>query len=179
MLLKIAALLVWTMFLCQPAHALLVNFTADIEGSQEVPARESLAFGTGVFTFDDVANLLSFQILFTNAPCTPTNQGGCLDTPEIMAHIHGPARAGQNANVLFPLPLGGLKVGEIDFDITPITDGDVTDLLAGLWYVNIHTEEHMGGEIRGQILPVGVPEPMGAMLMLVGLAGLVWSGRRR
>jgi hypothetical protein len=55
----------------------------------------------------------------------------------------------------------------------------VADLLAGLWYVNIHTDEHPGGEIRGQILPVGVPEPMGAVLMLVGVAGLVWSGRRR
>jgi hypothetical protein len=177
MLRKLAVFFLWTLFASQPAHALFINFTADIEGSQEVPARESLAFGTGVFTFDDVANRLSFRILFTDALCTPTNQGGCLDTPEIMAHIHGPARTGVNADILFPLPLDGLKVGAIDITTNPAAV--VADLLAGLWYVNIHTDEHPGGEIRGQILPVGVPEPMGAVLMLVGVAGLVWSGRRR
>jgi hypothetical protein len=26
-------------------------------------------------------------------------------------------------------------------------------LLAGRWYVNIHTAAHPGGEIRGQIVP--------------------------
>lgn len=174
---KLAVFFLWTLFASQPAHALFINFTADIEGSQEVPAVESLAFGTGVFRFDDLTNLLSFQILFTNAPCTPSNQGGCLDTPEVAAHIHGPARAGENAGILFSFLLGGLKVGE--FDITTNAAADVADLLDGLWYVNIHTDEHPGGEIRGQILPVGVPEPMRAVLMLVGVAGLAWSGRRR
>ena len=141
-----------------------------------MPARESLAFGTGVFTFDDVTNRLSFGILFTSFLCTPSNQGGCLDTPEIAAHIHGPARAGLNAAVLFALPLGGIKQGEID--IATNADADVADLLAGLWYVNIHTEEHEGGEIRGQILPVGVPEPASVALLLVSGAALAWSRRR-
>ena len=32
-----------------------------------------------------------------------------------------------------------------------LTDAQVSDLNAGLWYFNIHTAAHPGGEIRGQM----------------------------
>ena len=32
-----------------------------------------------------------------------------------------------------------------------LTDAQAADLLAGRWYVNVHTRAHPGGEIRGQV----------------------------
>ena len=32
-----------------------------------------------------------------------------------------------------------------------LTDAQAADLMAGNWYVNVHTAEHRGGEIRGQV----------------------------
>jgi hypothetical protein len=32
-----------------------------------------------------------------------------------------------------------------------LTDAQAADLMAGLWYVNNHTEAYKGGELRGQL----------------------------
>ncbi|MGA7734953.1 MAG: CHRD domain-containing protein, partial [Pseudolabrys sp.] len=32
-----------------------------------------------------------------------------------------------------------------------LTDTQAEDLMAGRWYVNIHTTTHKAGEIRGQV----------------------------
>ena len=34
-----------------------------------------------------------------------------------------------------------------------LTDAQVTDLMGGKWYFNVHTKEHPAGEIRGQVMP--------------------------
>ncbi len=36
---------------------------------------------------------------------------------------------------------------------TALSDSQTADLLAGKWYVNIHTKANPGGEIRGQVVP--------------------------
>ena len=53
-----------------------------------------------------------------------------------------------------------------------ITDLQEADLLNGLWYVNIHTTTSAGGEIRGQVYAVVVPEPSTAVLLALGLVAL-------
>jgi hypothetical protein len=165
-MLRIPAFLLISLLLAAvPAQALVIDLTADIGASQEVPPTDSLAFGTGVFTYDDVSNVLSWTILFT---------ASLFDTDETMAHIHGPAAVGAEADPLVDLGTGQLKTGMTDLDLLASCSGDPeaceSDLLAGLWYVNVHSSEHPDGEIRGQILPpAGVPEP--ATLSLLLLAG--------
>ena len=98
------------------------------------------------------------------------------------AEVSGPAAAGSNAEVLFDLGTGQLKQGMADLDEVTSCSGDPEacedDLLAGLWYVTISSTEHPDGEIRGQILPATVPEPM-AMSLLMAAAGGVLLRRRR
>jgi len=53
--------------------------------------------------------------------------------------------------------------------------GQVNDLLAGLWYLNLHTTTFGGGEIRGQV----VPEPATLLLIGAGLAALAAARRQR
>jgi hypothetical protein len=68
-----------------------------------------------------------------------------------MAHFHGPAPVGQNAKVqvgidknALPSPIAGQAT---------LSEQQSTDLMAGQYYFNIHTEKNPTGEIRGQVMP--------------------------
>jgi glucose/arabinose dehydrogenase len=84
-----------------------------------------------------------------------------LEGSETAAHFHGPAPQCENAGVQITVPLGSPKVGS-----ATLTAQQMADLLAGLWYLNVHTDLHPGGEIRGQVMPapltIPIPEPISA-----------------
>lgn len=74
-------------------------------------------------------------------------------------HIHGLAPASGNAGVLFllatsHLPAGDPAKGGVLLGSVDLTDEQTTSLLAGLYYVNIHTVINPSGEIRGQLIPL-------------------------
>lgn len=82
-----------------------------------------------------------------------------LTAPASAMHIHGPAGPGTNATVVVDLvpylflpqdpALGGIIFGQV-----AIPTNQVANLLAGLHYINIHTTNNPGGEIRGQLIPI-------------------------
>ena len=108
---------------------------ASLDGAQEVPAVTTTATGTGVFELDPVANTISFNITYAD-----------LSSAETQAHFHGYAPAGQNANIVFNLPMGSHKTGTWTYPQT-----DEASILNGLLYVNVHSSNNTNGEIRGQI----------------------------
>jgi hypothetical protein len=122
------------------AFADTVALKADLEPSSEVPPRVSHGHGKLNATFDTSTKSLQWTITYAD-----------LSGPVTMAHFHGPAPVGQNANVQVPIDKGALA--------SPIkgsamlTDQQVTDLMAGQWYFNVHTAQNPSGEIRGQVLP--------------------------
>jgi hypothetical protein len=60
-----------------------------------------------------------------------------------------------NAAVIIPLPTpGSPKNGCVTPDLT---EDLRRALFQGLWYVNIHTANNPGGEIRGQVIPQLAP----------------------
>ena len=71
-----------------------------------------------------------------------------LSGPTTGGHFHGPAMAGQNAGVV--VPLGGSLASPIK-GMATLTAAQESDLMAGKWYLNLHTAAHPGGEIRGQV----------------------------
>jgi hypothetical protein len=71
-----------------------------------------------------------------------------LSGPASAAHFHGPAAPGQNAGVIVPFPNPESPIrGE-----ATLTEAQAADLLAGRWYVNVHSRAHPGGEIRAQVV---------------------------
>jgi hypothetical protein len=112
------------------------NYNATLDGLQEVPPNASPGSGIGTFTLD-AFNVLSYNITFAGLVATET-----------AAHIHGPASYGVAAGVIFPLPLGSPKIGTVG----PLDATQVGYLNAGLLYVNVHSTQYPGGEIRGQIV---------------------------
>jgi hypothetical protein len=119
----------------------IVTHHAELDGQQEVPPNNSGARGWGVFTINTGRNTLSYYIAYSG-----------LSSPETGAHIHGMAMYGANAGVLHPLPSGSPKIGVWNY-----AEADEERILRGMTYVNIHSENFGGGEIRGQIVPIVVP----------------------
>ena len=144
-------------FTTSSALAQIHNFVFSIDGLQPVPPTGSPGTGIGNVTYDQGTGVLSWNIIF-----------GGLTTLQTAAHFHGPAPFGVNAGVQVGIGVGSPAIGN-----APITAVQGADLLNGLWYVNIHTTQFPGGEIRGQV----VPAP-GAVGLLAGF-GLLAMGRRR
>lgn len=97
-----------------------------------------------------------------------------LEAPVTVAHFHGPALPGQNAGVEVAIdPTSNPSSGS-----TILSMQQVDDLLAGLWYINIHSELFPAGEIRGQVIAVE-PIPLPAALWFFGPALATFLGLRR
>lgn len=121
----------------RPHPSTAIPLAAHLDGGQEVPPVATSAVGIGHFSFNATVGELGYRIELSG-----------LEAPEVAAHIHH-APAGVDGEVIFPLASGTLKEG-----VLTLTPAQAADLLAGLFYVNIHSEAHGGGEIRGQILAV-------------------------
>jgi hypothetical protein len=119
-----------------PVLAETVTLKANLAAAAEVPPNDSAATGTVTVTFDTATKKASWQGSYSGLSGAPT-----------AGHFHGPADPGKNAGVAVPIQAGASPFqGSAD-----LTDAQAADLMAGKWYVNVHTEAHKGGEIRGQL----------------------------
>ena len=132
-----------------------IELRATLSGTNEVPANASTATGNFTAEIDD-DNVMTYTLTWANLGSNIT-----------MAHIHGPAAAGVNVGILLDfstdgrtLPLSnttGTATGTVNLNTVVLTntavDGDSLKvlLLNGNSYVNVHTVNIGGGEIRGQV----------------------------
>ena len=119
------------------AYAEIVKFKANMDAAQEVPANDSKGKGTAELTYDSTNKNLTWTITFDGLTGAAT-----------VAHFHGPAEPGKNAGVA--LLIGQNPTSPAKGSAT-LTDAQAADLMAGRWYVNVHTGANRGGEIRGQV----------------------------
>lgn len=120
-----------------PGHADMLNLGATLSGAAEVPPNTSAGMGQLQAEFDKATNTFSYTLRFSG-----------LSGPVKAGHFHGPAEAGKNAGVA----LGISNIGESPVQGRAVlTAAQAADLLAGKWYVNLHTAANPGGELRGQV----------------------------
>lgn len=115
-------------------------FAATLDGEQEAPPVTTDGSGTGTFSFDAQTNELTYDITFSG-----------LSGPVTVAHFHAGA-VGVAGGVVFDISsdfAGGVMMVSGTW---PMTADDVTELMAGNIYVNIHTAQNPAGEIRGQLI---------------------------
>lgn len=122
--------------LATPAMAATVNLKADLKAASEVPPTDSKGSGSVTATFDTASKKLSWK----------GNVSG-LSGPATAAHFHA-GEAGKNGGVV--VPIAGADKGAFEGSAT-LTDEQAADLMAGKWYVNVHTAANKGGEVRGQV----------------------------
>jgi len=118
------------------AMAANVNLKADLKGSSEVPPTDSKGSGSVTATFDTASKKLSWKGSVSG-----------LTGPATAAHFHS-GEVGKNGGVA--VPIAGADKGAFEGSAT-LTDAQADDLMAGKWYVNVHTAANKGGEIRGQV----------------------------
>jgi hypothetical protein len=129
----VAALLAFA----SPSFAETVKFKADLNGASEVPPNQSPGTGTVTATYDTGTKQLAWKGSYTG-----------LTGPATAAHFHGPAAPGKNAGVAV-----AIKPSTSPFEgSATLTDAQAADLMAGNWYVNVHTDANKGGEVRGQLM---------------------------
>jgi hypothetical protein len=141
-----------------PAHSQTERFSASLAGTNEVPPVNTA--GTGDFEMTSKQGTITFELTFSG-----------LSSALSVAHMHfGPTKVsggvmiflcGGGGQPLCPATTEGTITGTITAAnvVGPTTQGiDVADLDAaleqvrlGLSYVNMHTTNFAGGEIRGQV----------------------------
>ena len=112
------------------------TMTTRLSGASEVPPVASNASGTAELNLNKQTYELSWTVTYSG-----------LSGPATGAHFHGPAMAGANAGVVVPM------TGSLTSPIrgtASLTAAQAADLMAGKWYVNLHTAANPNGEIRGQ-----------------------------
>jgi hypothetical protein len=117
--------------------ALADKMKATLDGKSQVPPNTSAASGSADIDYDPASKKLSWKLSYSG-----------LSGPATAAHFHGPAEAGKNAGVAVAIP--NATSSPVEGSAT-LTDAQAADLVAGKYYINIHTAANPGGEIRGQV----------------------------
>ncbi|WP_337174127.1 CHRD domain-containing protein [Paludisphaera sp.] len=182
-----------------------VVLTHDQETTQGTPvtsagAPRPLAHGVGTLVLNSARTAITMTVTIYDIDVTGSQTADTNDNLTA-AHIHVGATFGGNA----PVRWGFFGAPDNDNDpsdlvVTPFSSGvggtfssvwnlnegnagtTLTDnlpaILAGLSYINFHTSQFPGGEIRGQI--IFVPEPSSVIALGAGIAGLgLLASRRR
>jgi hypothetical protein len=181
------------------SHAAIL-FTANLTNAQEVPpatvSGRAESYGTASFELNDAQTALSFSAEIYNIDFTGTQTPDTGDNL-VSAHIHrapagvtGPVVWGffgapfndtDPTNVVFTAfasGVGGTLTGAWDANEGNATTlaAELPSLLAGNTYINFHTVDFPGGEIRGQLTRVA--EPATLALLGLGFVGLATVRRR-
>ena len=122
----------------QPSNT--VRLTGALSGINEVPPLINEGKGVVEASLNKDTKLLKWKVSYSG-----------LTGPAAAGHFHGPASSGQNAAVV--LGFKGSVASPFEGEAV-LTDAQVIDVIAGRWYVNIHTARHPPGEIRAQLVPV-------------------------
>ncbi len=148
--------------LALPAHSAVFSLASTIDGIQS--GSGSIGTGSATMTYDNVSGMFSWNIAWSGLSGTETGM-----------HFHGPAGPNVAAGVQVDFgSISGISSPSIGSTVISALQG--SDLLAGLWYINIHTTAVPSGEIRGQVNVV--PIPAAVWLLFSAVAGLGFWRRK-
>lgn len=115
------------------------TFTANITSAQEVPSNGSTATAYGRVFVNESAGTLTYTVVFSG-----------LTSNQVASHIHAPGVVGVNGPVIINLGAVGGTSGTIT-GTANITPAQINLMRSHQTYINIHTTNFPGGEIRGQL----------------------------
>ena len=184
---------------------LFANLSNGAENPPTVPtlttgAPRPASFGIATFVLNDAIPQMTFTATIFNIDVTGSQTADTNDNL-VAAHIHASATVTPTTNGpvvwgFFGAPFNDNNPN--DFVFTPFATGvggtfsgkwdppegngttlaaQMNNILTGHSYINFHTSQFGGGEIRGNI--VALPEPSTICMLGIGIAALIGLGRRR
>jgi hypothetical protein len=114
-----------------------IKVQVQLSGSQEVPPVQTSGTGTAALTYDPGTRVVTWTIIYSGLSGTAT-----------MAHFHGLA----GKLVIWLSKRGSPAESPIKGEAT-LTSEQAQLFAAGDLYINVHTQAHPGGELRGQVVP--------------------------
>lgn len=149
---------------CSVAQAQTLMFHAELLGANERPNPvNSPGTGFAMMTINTDTGAWSLEGNYSN-----------LLSAAIASHIHGFADANSNAGVLVNLTNTGGFSGSLSGNGV-FNQTQITQFSQNLGYVNVHSSQFPGGEVRGQLILIPAP----GAAAVVGLGGLMAVRRRR
>ena len=119
-----------------------IEFAVALSGAFEVPAHVTAASGTADIAVSRTTRAVTGRLTLTDMTATA-------------AHIHD-GHAGSNGSILIELAQSATDPAVFDVPAsTVLTEGQFDDLLAAGFYLNAHSAQFPGGEVRGQLVPPG------------------------
>ena len=173
-----AGALLATLLIGTSAQAATFSFTTGLNAANEPGTVISPATGTATLTFDDVAKSvtvfeqwqgLTSAITVNHIHCC-TAVPGVGNISPVIDLAPGTATAGSYTATFVAGATPNFTLAEF----APLLTGTQT----GKAYVNLHTANNTGGEIRGFLAPVPEPETYALMALGLGVVGF-WTRRRR
>ena len=122
---------------------------ATLSGANERPTVvNSPGTGTFIGTYNKETKMLTYSVTWTGFTATAMHFHNAPPTQNLPATaVSGPVVigiAGTGSPATFTSPISGTT--------RALTTDEETNLLAGNWYINIHSSANPGGEIRAQIV---------------------------
>ncbi|MEJ7780683.1 MAG: CHRD domain-containing protein [Daejeonella sp.] len=119
--------------------------TVTLSGAQEVPAITTSGTGSAKLTFDPALKTLTYNMTWTlgSASATTANM-----------HFHGAEDGSDTKSSAVVIGITGFattSTGTVSGVTRVLTDVEIAQLLAGKWYINIHSSTVASGELRGNI----------------------------
>ena len=114
-------------------HAAAVSFKVPMTGGQEVPPVQIDGYGIADLTYDPDTRVVTWTITYKDLSSPVTPAPGLVSLTKQGSPVESPI-AGQ----------------------ATLTPEQSRQFAAGDWYINIHTQTHPDGEIRGLVL---TPQP--------------------
>ncbi len=125
------------------AHFTPIRFVANLSGANEVPAVTTDAWGNAELTLYPEDN--TYKLTVTASGLSGAITGSHIH--EAAAGANGAVAIGLGDSSAYTMAANGFHAGTFEGTYT----GDLSALLAGGAYVNIHTADNPGGELRGQL----------------------------
>ena len=116
-----------------------IRFRAILSADEQSAPTTSPGIGCAIFVLHRKTLELEWTLTYSGLTSVAT-----------AAHVHGPQTPGGNAGVLFDLAPQGIRSPSSGSVI--LNDGQLSYLLTGRVYVNVHSARYPAGELRGHVM---------------------------
>jgi hypothetical protein len=176
-------------------YAQTTTYRATMSGPAEATPNASPGYGIATIVIDLTANTLQFNIPFTGLIGTTTAGHLHCCTASPLTGTASPATAVPSfpgfptgvssgnysvlLNLLDPATYNPAFISSHGGTVASAASALAAGLSGNQSYLNIHTSAYPGGEIRGFLVAVPVPEPANWAMLAAGLAFVGFRLRRR